>query len=133
MGPILLLLFAPFQHLAEENQNRFRELFYGVSVYARRPVADPDVLMRFSASLCYLEVSVGLLRATGFPVLATGADRDHFDVQLLPDHLEDDPAGDALVVQAASRLVARAGDASGFVEVHGLLRAAPPRRCHGCQ
>lgn len=87
-----------------------RELLYGVSVYARRPGADTDVLIRFSASPCFLEVSVGVLRAAGFPVVPTGADPGHFDVQLLPGHPEDDPADESLVAGAASRLVARAGD-----------------------
>lgn len=87
-----------------------RELLYGISVYARRPDADSDVLRRFSASPSYFEVSVGLLRAAGFPVLPTGADRDHHDVQLVPGSLEEDPADRALVTLAASRLVARAGD-----------------------
>lgn len=87
-----------------------RELLYGVSVYARRPEAEVDVLIRFAASPSYLEVSVGLLTAAGFPVLPTGTDPDHFDVQLVPGHVEGDPAEEALVVTAASRLVARAGD-----------------------
>src|SRR5881396_1729345 len=44
-----------------ERDDGSRELLYGVSVYARRPEAEADVLIRFSASPCYLEVSVGLL------------------------------------------------------------------------
>jgi hypothetical protein len=87
-----------------------RELLYGVSVYARRPGADADVLRRFSASPYYFEVSVGLLTATGFPVLPTGADPDHYEIQLVPGRLEGDPADAALIARAASRLVARAGD-----------------------
>lgn len=87
-----------------------RELLYGISVYARRPDAASDVLRRFTASPCYLEVSAGLLTATGFPVLPTGSDPDHYDVQLVPGRLEPGPADRALVVEAASRLVARSGD-----------------------
>ena len=93
-----------------ERDDGSRELLYGVSVYARRAAAEPDVLVRFSASPCFLQVTVGLLTAAGFPVVPTGAARDHFDVQLVPDRLEGDPAEDAVVVRAAARLVSRAGD-----------------------
>lgn len=93
-----------------ERADASRELLYGVSVYARRPEAEGDVLSRFIASPGYFEVSVGLLTATGFPVLPTGTDPDHYDVQLVPGRLEPDPADSALVAWAVSRLVARAGD-----------------------
>lgn len=93
-----------------ERDDGSRELLYGVSVYARRQDADPDVLARFSASPCFLEASVGLLRTAGFPVLPTGTDPDHFDVQLLSDYSEEDPADNERVWQAASKLAARAGD-----------------------
>jgi hypothetical protein len=93
-----------------ERDDKSRELLYGVSVYARRPGAEPDVLVRFSASPCFLQVTVGLLTAAGFPVVPTGADPDHFDVQLVPDRLEGHPADDASVMRAAARLVSRAGD-----------------------
>jgi hypothetical protein len=87
-----------------------RELLYGVSVYARRPGVEPDVLARFSASPCFLQATVGLLTAAGFPVVPTGTDPDHFDIQLVPDRREDDPADDAGVAGAAARLVSKAGD-----------------------
>lgn len=101
--------FSAEAYVVERHDGR-RELLYGISVYARRPDAGADLLRRFSASPCYFEVSVGLLTAAGFPVLPTGADPDHYDVQLVPGRLERDPADSALVTRAASRLVARAGD-----------------------
>ena len=55
-----------------ERDDGSRELLYGVSVYARRPGADPDVLERFSATPAYLAAAVGRLRAAGFPLLPTG-------------------------------------------------------------
>lgn len=93
-----------------EREDGFREVLYGVSVYARRPGADPDVLERFRTTPAYLAVPVGRLRATGFPVLPTGTHPDHFDVQLASGHGEDDPATKEVIAAAARRLVETAGD-----------------------
>ena len=93
-----------------EHESAFREVLYGVSVYARRPGADPDVLQRFSAAPAYLAVPVGRLRAAGFPVLPTGTHPDHFDVQLMAGQGEGDPVTDEAIVAAAWRLVDVAGD-----------------------
>jgi hypothetical protein len=93
-----------------EHQDGFREVLYGVSVYARRPGVEPDVLSRFKAAPAYLAAPVGRLRAAGFPVLPTGAHPDHFDVQLVPGRGERDLVTDDAVTTAARRLVDTAGD-----------------------
>jgi hypothetical protein len=93
-----------------ERGDGFREVLYGVSVYARRPGADPDVLQRFSAAPAYLATPVGLLRASGFPVLPTGTHPDHFDVQLVPGHGETDAVTDEAIMASAWLLVDAAGD-----------------------
>ena len=93
-----------------QDADGFRELLYGVSVYARRPGAEPDVLQRFSQAPAYLAAPVGRLRAAGFPVLPTGSHADHFDVQLAAGHAEEDPVADDVITTAAWRLVAAAGD-----------------------
>ena len=93
-----------------ERDDGFRELLYGVSVYARRPGADPDVLERFSATPAYLAAAVGRLRAAGFPVLPTGTHPDHFDVQLASGHDEVAPATEEAIAAAARRLTEIAGD-----------------------
>jgi hypothetical protein len=93
-----------------EHEDGFREVLYGVSVYARRPGADPDVLQRFKTAPAYLAAPVGRLRAAGFPVLPTGTHPDHFDVQLVAGQGEGDPVTDETIVAAAWRLVDLAGD-----------------------
>jgi homogentisate 1,2-dioxygenase len=93
-----------------ERGDGFREVLYGVSVHARRPGADPDVLQRFTAAPAYLAAPVGRLRAAGFPVLPTGAHPDHFDVQLVAGQGEADPVTDEAIMAAAWRLVGAAGD-----------------------
>ncbi len=86
-----------------------------MSVYARRPGTDPDVLQRFSAAPAYLAAPVGSLRAAGFPVLPTGTHPDHFDVQLVAGQGEGDPVTDRAILAAAWRLV----------DVAGALQANP--------
>lgn len=93
-----------------QHEDGFRELLYGVSVYARRPGAEPDVLQRFGQAPAYLAAPVGRLRAAGFPVLPTGSHADHFDVQVAAGHGEEEPATDEAITAAAWRLVAAAGD-----------------------
>jgi hypothetical protein len=93
-----------------EHEDGFREVLYGVSVYARRPGADPDVLQRFKAAPAYLAAPVGRLRAAGFPVLPTGTQPDQFDVQLVPGRGERDLVTDEAITAAARRLVNAAGD-----------------------
>ena len=85
------------------------ELLYGVSVFARRP-GPRDVLERFVEAPTYLEVTVGVVRAAGFSVLPTGANPDHFDVQLVSGRPESQPAPEHDVAAAAARLVRAAGD-----------------------
>ncbi|MGH9000413.1 MAG: hypothetical protein ACRDY7_13620 [Acidimicrobiia bacterium] len=43
-------------------------------------------------------------------MLPTGADPDHYDIQLVSARLEGNPADAALIARAASHLVARADD-----------------------
>jgi hypothetical protein len=89
-----------------------REPLFGVSVFARRPeVPVAEALARFDEAPSYLEARVGVLRSAGFVVLPTGANADHFDVQLLPGHADED-AGEPVVAvrDAAARLVAAAGE-----------------------
>ncbi len=89
-----------------------REVLYSVSVFARRPgVTTSEVLGRFPHAPCYLETSAGRLRAAGFPVYPTGANADHYDVQLVSGTRENDrPPTLNDLLQAARRLVASAGD-----------------------
>ena len=93
-----------------EHESAFREVLYGVSVYARRSGADHDVLQRFSAAPAYLEAPVGRLRAAGFRVLPTGTHPDHFDVQLVAGRGEGDPVTEEAILAAAWRLVDAAGE-----------------------
>jgi hypothetical protein len=108
-----------------QHEDGFRELLYGVSVYARRPGADPDVLQWFSQAPTYLEAPVGRLRAAGFPVLPTGSHADHFDVQLAAGHGEEDPATEEAITAAAWRLVAAAGDLQANPFYAGTGDASP--------
>jgi hypothetical protein len=93
-----------------EHEDGVREVLYGVSVYARRPEADHDVLQRFRAAPAYLAAPVGRLRGAGFPVLPTGTHPDHFDVQLVAGQGEGDHVTDEAIVAASWRLVDVAGD-----------------------
>ncbi len=84
-----------------------REILYGVSVFAiRGDTTAADVLERFSASPNYLAVAVGKLRSAGFEVVATGANPDHFDVQLVRGVPADAPARTVDDAELASRAAA---------------------------
>ncbi len=95
-----------------EGRGGDRELLFGVSVFAHRPgIAAVDVLLRFPGALAYVEAPVGVIRAAGFAVLATGSDRDHFDVQLLSGIREGNQAPvESAVRKAAARLLDAAGE-----------------------
>jgi hypothetical protein len=89
-----------------------REILFGVSVFALplgRSVA--DALSRFRSAPGYLRATVGAFRHAGFEVWPTGANPDHYDVQLLPGHIEglQEPTLDELR-EAAARLLATGGD-----------------------
>ena len=87
------------------------EVLFGVSVYALRPGIDPlEVLGRFPYAPAYVAATVGALAVAGFGVLPTGANPDHFDVQLLPGRSEGSAVGAAELRSAAERLLAAAGE-----------------------
>lgn len=88
-----------------------RELLYGVSVLARPPGVDVSaVIDRFSGAPAYIEATVGALRAAGFAVLPTGANLDHFDIQLVDGIREQDaPSGTEILRHAAARVLAAGG------------------------
>jgi hypothetical protein len=93
-----------------QNERGEREPLFGVSVFALRAgVPLIELLSRFDEAPSYLEAQVGALQSARFVVLPTGANVDHFDVQLLSGQAEvtDEPA--AVVWEAAARLVAAAG------------------------
>lgn len=81
-----------------------RVALYGVSVLGRPPAVGPsEPLRRFAAAPFYIEASVRDVRAAGFEVLPTGANPDHFDIQLIADRLPDDPLVPLTEVEAAAR------------------------------
>jgi hypothetical protein len=87
------------------------EVLVGVSVFALRPGVDPlDVLGRFPHAPAYAASTVGALRGAGFPVIPTGANPDHFDVQLIPDRPEGSEPGAPELRDAATRLLDVAGE-----------------------
>lgn len=94
-----------------------REVLYGVSVFARRPGDEvAAVLDRFTGAPAYLEVAVGDLRGAGFGVYPTGANSDHFDVQLIGGLREGDPGASASDLRDAAVHVLAVG---------GSLKANP--------
>ncbi len=87
-----------------------REILHGVSVFARGPGVDVAVILdRFIGAPAYLEVAVGVVRAAGFEVYATGANPDHFDIQLIPRPGDDMIASRDELRDAATRLLAVRG------------------------
>jgi hypothetical protein len=69
-------------YVVEDGPGRY--LLFGVSVFAVPAGGTPaHVLDRFAAAPSYVEATVGALRVAGFPVIPTGANPDHYDVQLL--------------------------------------------------
>jgi hypothetical protein len=87
-------------------------ILHGVSVFAHRNGVDVnDVLRRFPFAPSYVTATVGRVRDEGFEVLATGANVDHFDIQLIPARTVDDgPADRRSLVAAASRVLDVAGE-----------------------
>jgi hypothetical protein len=70
-----------------QNERGEREPLFGVSVFALRAgVPLIELLSRFDEAPSYLEAQVGALQSARFVVLPTGANVDHFDVQLLRAH-----------------------------------------------
>jgi hypothetical protein len=88
------------------------ELLHGVSVFAQRDGVGVNlVLERFAYAPRYCSARVGDLRGAGFEVLPTGANPDHFDVQLIPSRSVDGgPADRVSLLGAARRMVQVAGD-----------------------
>jgi hypothetical protein len=89
-----------------------REILYSISVFAQRDGRSvAETLRTFSWAPRYLRFTVGEIRAPGFDIVATGANPDHFDVQLLPGRTDSDAAPLAEELQsAAARLLSRAGE-----------------------
>ena len=106
------------------------EVLYGSSFFARRPgISVETVLRRFPDAPCYLESSVGRLRAAGFNVLPTGTNADHFDVQLVAGRSPDvSPLLRAEVVAAARRLVAATSGLIGNPGYAGPADEEPENR-----
>jgi hypothetical protein len=98
---------------AIERPDGDREVLFGVSVFAiPRGSTVADVLEQFATSSHYLAVTIGALRAAGFTAIPTGANPDHFDVQLVAGIAADGPAPaitDADLAAKAKALVELAG------------------------
>lgn len=93
-----------------EDASGITNMLFGVSVFAHRTgVAIVDVLARFVGAASYFEVTVGALRAGGFEVLPTGANVDHFDIQLLIGIEENTVSSSADLRGSAERLLAIVG------------------------
>ncbi len=94
-----------------------RVALYGVSVFARSPGVQPgELLRRFAASPFYLEASAGDIRFSGFDILPTGTNPDHFDLLLIDDRTPGQP----LLTVAEIELAARR-----LVEICGEMRPNP--------
>ncbi|HUP69959.1 MAG TPA: hypothetical protein VM142_09100 [Acidimicrobiales bacterium] len=95
-----------------ERPDGLRVLLYGVSVFALAPGADEgELLRRFASSPYYLEASARQVRAAGFEVMPTGANRAHFDVLLIDGQSASQPLLSMGEVHAAARrLVEACGD-----------------------
>lgn len=68
-------------------------------------------MVRFQSSPAIFEVRAGDMRQAGFELWATGANPDHYDVQLVPGRAEglDPEATDEEIRAAAAQLVWVAG------------------------
>jgi hypothetical protein len=104
---------------AEESANVYvvtisgrTELLHGVSVFAQRDGLGANlVLERFAYAPRYCSARVGDLRRMGFEILPTGANLDHFDVQLVPGRsVEDGPADPTALLSAARLMIQVAGE-----------------------
>jgi len=87
-----------------------RHLLFGVSVFALPAGGTPvDVLVRFDTAPTYIASTIGALREAGLRVIPTGANPDHYDVQLLDQVGENEDRVFAEVKMAATRMLAAAG------------------------
>jgi hypothetical protein len=95
-----------------ERPGRRAELLYGVSVFAHRQDRDRlAILERFATAPMFVEAPVHVIRASGFEVIPTGENPDHFDVQLMADVNEGDATPSENEVRGtARRLLDAAGD-----------------------
>lgn len=94
-----------------------RVVLYGTSVFGRVPgVAPEDLLRRFAGSPSYLEATVREVRSSGFDVVPTGANPDHFDLLLIDGRSPDLPRLSLAEVELAARRL---------VEVCGELHPNP--------
>jgi hypothetical protein len=88
-----------------------REILYGVSVFVSDAFREEEILARFPQAPVFSRATVGNLRRAGFDLWATGSNPRHYEVQLLPGHLDGEaavPAGD--VRGAAARLLQAVGE-----------------------
>lgn len=84
------------------------EILHGVSVFAHRDGTDVvAVLERFPFAPTYAAVTVGTLRAAGFEVLPTGANPDHYDVQLVGGLTEESGAAERTELHRAAVVLLR--------------------------
>ena len=79
-------------------------------------VAPEDLLRRFAGSPSYLEATVREVRSSGFDVVPTGANPDHFDLLLIDGRSPDQPLLSLAEVELAARRL---------VEVCGELHPNP--------
>jgi len=87
-----------------------RHLLFGVSVFAVPARGTPvDVLVRFDTAPTYIASTIGALREAGLRVIPTGANPDHYDVQLLDRVAEIDRRAAAAAKMATMRMLAAAG------------------------
>jgi hypothetical protein len=96
---------------AVERSDGRREILYGISVYAQCEGQEVEnVLRRFAQAPRYAAFSVGEIGAAGFEVIPTGTNPDHYDVQLIGDRFEGEPAEatDEELRAAAVRLLSTA-------------------------
>jgi hypothetical protein len=85
-----------------------REALFGISVFAQRVGRRvDDVLERFPSAPTYLVTTVGVVRRLGFVVLASGANPDHYDVQLVDgvDGASVETVTDDMIAATARRLL----------------------------
>jgi hypothetical protein len=92
-------------------QDGQREILYGVSVFASGTALEEEILARFPQAPVFSRVTVRNLRRAGFDLWATGSNPRHYEVQLLPGHLDGEAAVTAAEVRgAAARMLQAAGE-----------------------
>jgi hypothetical protein len=92
-------------------QDGHREILYGVSVFVSDAFREEEILARFPQAPVFSRMTVRNLRRAGFDLWATGSNPRHYEVQLLPGHLDGEaavPAGD--VRGAAARMLQAVGE-----------------------